>query len=53
MLKKVLGFSFLLGGIGLIIFFPFIREYQPEEMSKSITLIGIILIGIGIYLLIS
>jgi hypothetical protein len=31
--------------------FPSIREYQPEEIARAGVLIGIILIGVGLYLL--
>ncbi|MGC9200720.1 MAG: hypothetical protein ACP5F8_02035 [Candidatus Aenigmatarchaeota archaeon] len=53
MSNKILGFGFLLTGLWLVIFFPFLDKYQPEEMSKSVALIGIILIGIGLYFLLS
>jgi hypothetical protein len=38
-------------GLSMIIFFPMIDKYQPEEMAKSAAIIGIILTGIGIFLL--
>ncbi|MGC8993498.1 MAG: hypothetical protein ACP5JK_01855 [Candidatus Aenigmatarchaeota archaeon] len=53
MFNKILGFGFLLTGLWLVIFFPFLDKYQPEEMSKSVALIGIVLIGIGLYFLLS
>ncbi|MGC9059090.1 MAG: hypothetical protein ACP5H3_01635 [Candidatus Aenigmatarchaeota archaeon] len=53
MSNKILGFGFLLTGLWLVIFFPFLDKYQPEEMSKSVALIGIVLIGIGLYFLLS
>jgi len=52
-LKKILGGICLLLGLSIVIFFPSEKEYQPEEMSISGVVIGIALIGIGLYLLLS
>ncbi|MEM4461209.1 MAG: hypothetical protein QXI09_02370 [Candidatus Aenigmatarchaeota archaeon] len=51
MLNKILGFGFLLTGLWLIIGFPFLDKYQPEGMVRLTTIIGIFLIGLGIFLL--
>ena len=50
-MQKVIGVASILLGLSMIIFFPIVREYQPEEMAKVATIIGIILVGIGIFLL--
>ena len=41
----------MLFGLSMIIFFPTIDKYQPEEIAKSVAIIGIILVGIGIFLM--
>jgi hypothetical protein len=51
MIKKIFGAVSLVLGFLIIVGFPSIREYQPEAMSRAGVLIGIILIGIGLYLL--
>jgi uncharacterized protein YybS (DUF2232 family) len=50
-MRKILGIVLILVGLSLIIFFPFLDKYQPEDMAKAVTIIGIILTGIGIFLL--
>jgi len=50
-MQKIVGMILLLIGLSLIIFFPFLDKYQPEDMAKSAAIIGIILTGIGIFLL--
>jgi hypothetical protein len=51
MLNKIFGaISFLLG-ILLVIFFPDIIDYQPEEIGVTGIFIGFGLIAFGIYLL--
>jgi uncharacterized membrane protein YgaE (UPF0421/DUF939 family) len=50
-MQKIVGFTLVIIGLSLIIFFPFLDRYQPEEMAKAAALIGIILTGIGIFLL--
>jgi quinol-cytochrome oxidoreductase complex cytochrome b subunit len=50
-MQKIAGVFCVLIGVSLIIFFPFLDKYQPEEMAKSAAIIGIILTGIGIFLL--
>jgi len=50
-MQKIVGMILVIIGLSLIIFFPFLDKHQPEEMAKSATIIGIILTGIGIYLL--
>jgi hypothetical protein len=51
MITKIVGLSFTLLGLSLIIFFPFLDKYQPEPLGKAAIFVGIILLGIGIYLL--
>jgi len=53
MIKKILGGLLILGGLFLLIGFPWVTKYQPEEMGKTGILIGIILLLIGIYLFLS
>jgi len=50
MLHKLLGLGFIVMGLYLIIGFPFLDKYQPEGMARIATIIGILLIGIGIFL---
>jgi len=50
-MQKVVGMILILIGLSLIVFFPFLDKYQPEDMAKSAAIIGIILTGIGIFLL--
>jgi hypothetical protein len=51
MIKKIFGVVSLILGFLIIVGFPGIREYQPEEMARAGVAIGIILIGVGLYLL--
>jgi len=50
-MQKIIGMILILIGLSLIVFFPFLDKYQPEDMAKSAAIIGIILTGIGIFLL--
>jgi hypothetical protein len=51
MMNKIFGaISFLLGLL-MILFFPDIRDYQPEAISFTGVVIGFGLIALGIYLL--
>jgi len=50
-MQKVAGLALVLLGLSMIIFFPMIDRYQPEEMVKATSIIGIILTGIGVLLL--
>ena len=50
-MQKIIGMGMIILGLSMIIFFPMIDKYQPEEMSKAVAIIGIILTGIGIFLL--
>jgi len=50
-MQKIVGMILILTGLSLIIFFPFLDKHQPEDMAKSAAIIGIILTGIGIFLL--
>jgi len=49
--KKIVGICLTLLGLSMIIFFPMIDKYQPEEIARGVALIGIILMGIGIFLM--
>ena len=50
-MRRIVGICLTLLGLSMIIFFPMIDKYQPEEIVKTVTIIGIILVGIGIYLM--
>mgnify|MGYP000022055790 CR=1 FL=1 len=50
-MQKIIGVALTLIGLSMIIFFPSIDKHQPEEIAKSVVIIGIILIGIGIFLM--
>jgi quinol-cytochrome oxidoreductase complex cytochrome b subunit len=50
-MQKIVGFTLVIIGLSLIIFFPFLDRHQPEEMAKAAAIIGIVLTGIGIFLL--
>ncbi len=50
-MQKLIGLSLVLLGLSMVIFFPIIDKYQPEEMVKATSIIGIILTGIGVLLL--
>jgi hypothetical protein len=51
MIKKIAGAVSLILGFLIIVNFPSIRDYQPEEIARTGVVIGIILVGIGLYLL--
>lgn len=51
MIKKILGAISFFTGLLIIIGFPWIRDYQPEEMARAGILIGVILVAIGLYLM--
>jgi hypothetical protein len=51
MIRQILGAISFFVGLLIVIGFPFIRDYQPEALGRAGILIGIILIGIGIYLM--
>jgi drug/metabolite transporter (DMT)-like permease len=50
-MQKIVGLMLILIGLSMIIFFPFLDRYQPEEMAKTAALIGAILTFAGIFLL--
>jgi len=41
----------LLLGLSIVIGFPYITEYTPQAMANAAVIIGLVLIGIGVYLL--
>jgi len=41
---------FLLG-LAIVIGFPYIKEYTPDAMTNAGIIFGLILIGIGLYLM--
>lgn len=48
---KIFGWVSLISGIFFIVAMPSIKEYMPDEFARSIILIGLILVGVGIFLL--
>lgn len=48
---KVAGAGFIVFGLAMIIFFPYIQDYQPEALSYAGVILGIIFFGIGLFLL--
>lgn len=38
-------------GLSIVIFFPWITQYQSEQIAKAGILFGLILMGIGFYLM--
>lgn len=51
MVKQIIGAVSFFVGLLIVIGFPWIKDYQPEEMAKAGIVIGIALIAIGIYLM--
>jgi hypothetical protein len=51
MMNKIFGAISFFVGLLIVLFFPDIREYQPEEISFTGVVIGFGLIALGIYLL--
>jgi hypothetical protein len=51
MIQKIVGAGMLLLGLALVMGFPYIAEYTPDEMTNAAVIIGLILIVIGIYLI--
>lgn len=50
-LTKIFGLASSIAGILLIISFPSITDYMPEDFARAGIFIGIILLALGIYLL--
>ncbi|MEM5766470.1 MAG: hypothetical protein QW423_02455 [Candidatus Aenigmatarchaeota archaeon] len=51
MFTKIFGIVCFIAGILMILFFPEIKEYQPEEIGFAGILVGFGLIALGIYFL--
>ena len=51
MLSKLLGIGLVIFGGAIVIFFPYLRLIQAPQMTTTGIIIGLILIGIGLYLL--
>lgn len=51
MLNKIFGAASFLLGVLILIFFPDIKDYQPDEIGVAGIVIGFALIALGIYLL--
>ena len=50
-LAKLLGLGFVIFGAAIVIFFPYFVKMQAPQMTITGIIVGIILIGIGLYLL--
>jgi hypothetical protein len=50
-LQKIVGAGMFLLGLAMVIGFPSMPEYTPDAMTNAAVIIGLILIGIGIYLM--
>jgi hypothetical protein len=51
-LTKLIGGAFVAGGIMMMFAFPEIADYQTHAFSKTLILIGVIMIAIGAGLLV-
>jgi len=51
MIRKIAGVVSFLVGLLIIIGFPWSKNYQPEQMARTGVLVGIVLLGLGIYLM--
>jgi len=51
MLNKILGAGSFLLGLLIVICFPGIPRYQPEEMGRAGIIVGLVLIIAGLYLM--
>lgn len=54
-LGKVAGGVIFFFGLLISVFFPYVmhKDFQPEELGNAGILIGIIMMGIGLYLIFS
>jgi len=50
-LAKLLGLGLVIFGAAIVIFLPYWRMVQFSQMTMTGIIIGLILIGIGLYLL--
>ncbi|MCS7105824.1 MAG: hypothetical protein NZ942_00705 [Candidatus Aenigmarchaeota archaeon] len=50
-MKQIIGAGCFVFGLLILISFPYIEKYQPEEMTKAGILIGILLMILGIILM--
>lgn len=51
MIRQLLGAVSFFIGLLIVIGFPFMKDYQPESMGRAGVVLGIALVGIGIYLM--
>jgi Na+/H+ antiporter NhaB len=51
MMQKIIGAGIFLLGLAIVIGFPYMKEYTPDAMTNAGVILGLILIGIGIYLM--
>ena len=51
-LGKLWGWVLILAGLFFIIAMPSIRDYMPEKFQNSTILVGLVLLGVGIFLLV-
>lgn len=50
-LGKIVGIGCILFGLAMIVFFPYTAHHQPPWMTNAGVLIGIIFLGIGLFLM--
>ncbi|MEM5794072.1 MAG: hypothetical protein QXS48_02545 [Candidatus Aenigmatarchaeota archaeon] len=50
-MNQIIGAGCFVFGLLIIISFPYIEKYQPEEMTKAGIFIGILLMVIGLILM--
>lgn len=53
MINKIIGVGSILLGLAITIGFPSVRDYQPDAMGRTGVFIGIALIVIGLYLMLT
>ncbi len=51
MVSKLIGGGIFVLGLLITISFPNIRQYQPVSMSWTGVLVGVVLMGIGLWIL--
>jgi len=51
MINKAIGSLMIVGGLGMIVGFPWVRDYQSDEFAKGGILFGIVLVVIGLFLI--
>ncbi|MCD6403050.1 MAG: hypothetical protein J7K98_01835 [Candidatus Aenigmarchaeota archaeon] len=50
-ITKIAGALCFVLGLTIVLFGPFAYKHQPKEMTGAIVVIGILLIGLGLFLM--